>query len=222
MWEVVALEAETLPPELDGIAGDYGQRSESFSLSRRDDPGRDRIILLEGRVAAFTRDGVRYELSPTTEPNAYAVLVNGKTYTVRIYHYCQGTRPPMPQDAQNLACPTMLSEKVPCSFSCAPGFELSDPSMLVGTLACTASGNFTANSSCVRPGAPQIAASSAAAPIDAATSTTSAPAEPFPIEVKVKVAAPEPKWWIAVVAVLGVGLVAAAIFVLVKRRRVRR
>ena len=221
MWEVVALEAETLPPELDGIAGDYGHRSESFSLSRRDDPGRDRINLLEGRVAAFTRDGVRYELSPTTEPSAYAVLVNGKTYTVRIYHYCQGPRPPRPQNAQNLACPTMLSEKVPCSFSCAPGFELSDPSMLVGTLACTASGNFTANSSCVRPGAskPQIAASSAAAPIDAATSATSAP---VPIKIEVKVAAPEPKWWIAVVAVLGVGLVAVAIFVLVKRRRVRR
>ena len=220
MWEVVSLEAETLPPELDGIAGDYGHRAESFSLSRRDDSS-DRINLLNGRVAAFTRDGVRYELSPTTEPSAYAVLVNGKTYTVRIYHYCQGPRPSLPQNAQNLACPTMLSEKVPCSFSCAPGFELSEPSMLVGTLACTASGNFTANGSCVRPGAAG-AASSASVPIEpskGATSATSATSAPS-IKVPIKVA--EPRWWIAVVAVLGVGLVAVAIFVLVKRRRVRR
>lgn len=216
MWEVLALEAETLPPELDGIAGEYGHRAESFSLSRRDN-ATDKINLLNGRVAAFTRGGVRYELSPTTEPNAYAVLVNGTTHTVRIYHYCQGPRPPLPQNAQNIACPTMLSEKVPCSFSCAPGFELTDPSMLVGTLACTASGNFTANSSCVRPGAAgtrQIA-SVPIEPSKGATSATSAPS----IKVPIKVAAP--RWWIAVIAVLGVGLVAVAIFVLVKRR-VRR
>lgn len=219
MWEVVSLDAETLPPELDGIAGDYGHRAESFSLSRRDD-STDKINLLNGRVAAFTRDGVRYELSPTTEPSAYAVLVNGRTYTVRIYHYCQGPRPPMPQNAQNLACPTMLSEKLPCSFSCAPGFELSEPSMLVGTLACTASGNFTANSSCVRPGAAG-APPSASVPIESSKGAASATAEPFP-KVPIKVAAPEPRWWIAVVAVLGVGIVAVAIFVLVKRRRVRR
>lgn len=220
MWEVLALEAETLPPELDGIAGDYGHRAESVSLSRRDN-ATDKINLLDGRVAAFTRDGVRYELSPTTEPNAYAVLVKGTTHTVRIYHYCKGPRPPLPQNAQNIACPTMLSEKLPCSFSCAPGFELTDPSMLVGTLACTASGNFTANSSCVRPGAagtPQSAPSSASVPIEPSTGETSATSAPS-TKVPIKVA--EPRWWIAVVAALGVGLVAVAIFVLVKRR-VRR
>jgi hypothetical protein len=167
MWEVLALEAETLPPELEGIAGDYGHVAESFSLSRRGHPG-DRIDLVSGRVAAFTRNGVRYELSPTTEPNVYVLLLNGKTYSVRIYYYCQGPRPTMPPGASDMACAFMPTEKLPCSFSCKTGFELSEPSLLVGSLACTASGKFTANSSCVRVGG-------APSPTEAPSAPSSAP-----------------------------------------------
>jgi hypothetical protein len=58
----------------------------------------------------------------------------------------------MPPNARNSACPVMLTEKVPCSFSCDTDFELSEPSLHVGSLACTASGTFTASSSCVRVG----------------------------------------------------------------------
>jgi hypothetical protein len=38
MWEVLSVEAEALPPELEGIAGDYGHTFEPFSLSRRGHP----------------------------------------------------------------------------------------------------------------------------------------------------------------------------------------
>jgi hypothetical protein len=32
MWEVLSVEAEALPPELEGIEGDFGQTFETFSL----------------------------------------------------------------------------------------------------------------------------------------------------------------------------------------------
>jgi LPXTG-motif cell wall-anchored protein len=214
MWEVLALEADTLPPELQGIAGDYGHRSESFSLSRRDDPGRDKINLRNGRVAALTRDGVRYELTPTAGPNAYEVIVKGTTYAVRIYHYCSGPPPALPQNARHIACPPMRSEKTPCSFSCDPGFELSDPSLHVGTIACTASGKLTANSSCVRPGAPHSAPAAPAAP--SALAAPSAPANARATSPAASGA--DSNAWIAAV-VLGLAFVGAAIFFLVKRRR---
>ena len=228
MWEVLSVEAEALPPELEGIAGDYGHTFESFSLSRRGHPD-TKINLVDGRVAAITRSGVRYELSPITEPSAYAVLVNGKTYIIRIYYYCKGPRPRMPQNARNLACPMMLTEKVPCSFSCNTGFELSEPSFLVGSLACTASGTFTANSSCVRVGAhvssaktPETRAASAATPEVMATIGPSAL-----IATKTEVTAPTPDVgvqtvaakssgaWMATLLVLAVG---AALYFLANRR----
>ena len=220
-WEVIALEeAVEMPPELEGIAGDYGHASESFSLSRRGHPG-DVINLSGGRIAALTRSGVRYELEPTTEPNVYVVLVNGTAHKVRIYYYCQGPRPVMPQNARSMACPFMLSEKVACSFSCDTGFELSEPSLHVGSLACTASGKFTANSSCVRVAAERSSAPSSSvpsiAPMPEDSSKQSAPKE----KVDAPSAATEaPKQssraWIAV---LIVGAVAMALFFLVTRRR---
>jgi hypothetical protein len=194
MWEVLSVEAEALPPELEGIAGDYGHTFETFSLSRRGHPD-TKISLVAGRIAAITRSGVRYELTPTTEPNVYVALVNGKTYIIRIYYYCKGPRPAMPPNARNLACPVMLTEKVPCSFSCDTGFELSEPSLHVGSLACTASGTFTANSSCVRVGAhgssaptPETRATSAPTPEVMATIGASAL-----IATKPKVTAPIPE-----------------------------
>ena len=147
-WEVLALEADSLPPELEGIVGDYGPRADSY-LTRRDDPGRDRVHLLNGRVAAISRDGKPYALEPTAEPNAYTALVNGAKHTIRAYHYCLAPRPAPPPNARNLACPPRLSEKTPCSFSCAPGFTLDDPSLLVGTLSCSRAAPFAANASCV-------------------------------------------------------------------------
>ena len=230
MWEVLSVEAETLPPELEGIAGDYGHVAESFSLSRRGHPD-TKINLLAGRVAAITRSGVRYELSPTTEPSAYAVLVNGRTYIIHIYYYCQGPRPKMPQNARNMACPIMLTEKVPCSFSCDTGFELSEPSLLVGSLACTASGKFTANSSCVRVGEPPIAQISSAPTAQSDTSDSSAPVSKTP---EVSVPRPEASASIAqptvaakgsrartvlAIAILLALAVGVAIYFLAKRRR---
>ncbi len=217
MWEVLALEADTLPPELDGIAGDYGHRADSLSLSRRDDPWRDKISLVNGRVAALTRDGVRYELSPTTEPNAYSVLVKGSTHTVRIYHYCQGPRPAMPTNAQNMACPNMRSEKVPCSFSCATGFELSEPGLLVGSLACTASGQFTANSSCVRQGG--TVPSSDARPSSAAPNEGPKEGPKEAPQPRKETPVGASKGWIAVLVVIGIAAAAVAIFFRVKGRR---
>ncbi len=193
MWEVLFVEAEALPPELEGIAGDYGHANATFSLSRRGDPDTT-ISLVAGRVAAITRSGVRYELTPTTEPNVYVVYVNGKKYIIRIYYYCKGPRPATPPNARNLACPVMLTEKVPCSFSCNTNFELSEPTLHVGSLACTASGTFTANSSCVRVGAHGSSAPTetraTSAPTPEVTATIGARAL---IATKPKVTAPIPE-----------------------------
>jgi uncharacterized protein YlzI (FlbEa/FlbD family) len=229
MWEVLFVEAEAPPPELEGIAGDYGHSNATFSLSRRGDPDTT-ISLVAGRIAAITRSGVRYELTPTTEPNVYVVLVNGKTYTVRIYYYCKGPRPAMPPNARNLACPVMLTEKVPCSFSCNTDFELSEPSLHVGSLACTASGTFTANSSCVRVGAhgssptPETRATSAPTPeVTSAPSaliatkpevTAPIPEAPTP-EVGVQTVAADSGAWMWILLVLAIG---AAVYFLASRR----
>jgi hypothetical protein len=231
MWEVLFVEAETPPPELEGIAGDYGHANATFSLSRRGDPDTT-ISLVDGRVAAITRSGVRYELTPTTEPNVYVVLVNGKTYLIRIYYYCKGPRPAVPPNARNLACPVMLTEKVPCSFSCDTGFVLSERRLRFGSLACTASGTFTANSSCVRVGAhgssaptPETRATSAPTPeVTMAPSaliatklevTAPIPEAPTP-EVGVQtVAATSSGAWMWILLVLAIGV---AVYFLASRR----
>ena len=228
MWEVLSVEAEALPPELEGIAGDYGHSNATFSLSRRGDPDTT-INLVAGRIAAITRSGVRYELTPMPEPNVYVVLVNGKTYNIRIYYYCKGPRPALPPNARNLACPVMLTEKVPCSFSCDPDFELSEPSLHVGSLACTASGTFTANSSCVRVGAhglsaptPETRATSAPTPevtsapsaLIATKPEVAAPIQEAPTpEVGVQTVAADSGAWILLVLAIGV-----AVYFLASRR----
>lgn len=55
----------------------------------------------------------------------------------------------MPANAESLACPLKRSQKQPCAFKCREGYVLSDPSLSVGTLACTAQGSYT-DSTCVR------------------------------------------------------------------------
>jgi hypothetical protein len=106
IWEVLALEADNLPPELAGIAGDYGYTVTSRSLERAGPLRTEGSILLDDvRPVAFQKNGTTYPLLPSG-PASYYLTVNGTNYVLRMYYYCTGkSATAMPANARSLACP---------------------------------------------------------------------------------------------------------------------
>jgi len=205
MWEVLALEADSMPPELADIAGDYGHTTTTFSLERA---SRDGSIALDARgaPAAYTKDGITYPLT-VSGPSAYNVTVRGARYTVRMYFYCAGAAQ-IPENAAWLECPLKRSQKTPCAFGCKDGYKLSVPALSVGSLACTPAGSY-ADSTCVnaRPEpVPQVALPATARPEPVPAARPEGPVPPAVLPAQEK----SGQSWVWIV--IGIGVLLLSLF----------